>query len=83
MNEPHCAFFLAKDNFAQTKEKYEKTIDEQVRLTCRWGIDNVTENQRVVTAKMWNEPHTVSFCYYTICISQNKLSFRLSKTGRS
>ena len=60
-NEFHYGVFLAKDNLAKTKEKYEKTIGEKVQLTFRWGIDDATENQRVVTARIWNEPDKVGF----------------------
>ena len=59
-------FFLAKDTFAQTKKKYHKTIDEQVHLAFCWGIDDGTDNQPVVTAKIWNDPNKVGFSYNRI-----------------
>ena len=60
--------FLAKDNLSPTKEKYYKTINEQVHLAFRWGIDDVNENQPVATAKIWNDTTQVDFSYYIVRI---------------
>lgn len=43
------------------KKKYHKTVNEQVHLAFCWGIDDVTENQPVTTAKIWNDTNKVDF----------------------
>lgn len=68
-----CFCFLAKDNLSQPKQKYYKTIDEQVHQAFRWGIDDFTENQPVATAKIWNDTTKVDFFYHGIRIVLNEV----------
>jgi hypothetical protein len=47
--------FLARDNLSHTKQKYHKTVDEQVNLALRWGIGDAIGNQSAATTKIWND----------------------------
>ena len=75
--------FLARDNLSKTKKKYHKTIDEQVNLALRWGIDDMTENQSVTTAKIWNDTKKVDFVLMLFSSVHISCRYRLGKIACS